>query len=376
VATPPARPSWLICRPSSLADERQWREQSVTIRDSGLCSIRNDTHWRVLLLALAFAILALLANTCDLSAQAGPHLKPLVRRSADEIGLSGLIADVTSDSMGRLLILDEAQRSVIVVDSGLQLVSRVGRSGAGPGEFREPTAIGSWAGGRFAVLDRAIRRITVFRRKGGEPGYEVETTIPLRFGGEYFCTLPHNSMLVYGAFEGNRLHVLDIKGHIRRSFAPSDAHLSPMSQGLMSRGAIACDIARGEVLVSSKFSPAVEAFRLADGERIWADSLHPFRPLTLEQTGGRTTISSGRAGFSAVSRIAMSGDNLVVQATYESRIDSATVDTVMSYIRSRSKRRWLLSRTDLPVFYAISRGRALAVSEEDLMVTLYRVLSR
>jgi hypothetical protein len=77
----------------------------------------------------------------------------------------GRIAAVVGDPSGRVYVLDALAKNVVVVDSSGAVVRRLGREGEGPGEFASPIDL-AWHGGRLAVLDSRLRRVTFWNQDG------------------------------------------------------------------------------------------------------------------------------------------------------------------------------------------------------------------
>jgi hypothetical protein len=221
------------------------------------------------------------------------------------------------------------------------------------------------ADGRVAVLDRALRRVTVFAVRDGGSSLLPERTVSIRTASESMCVLADGRLLVYGLSAGSRLHIFDLDARRLRSFAPADARLSPMAQDLLAQGRIACDPLRDEVLVSSRFLPVVEAFRISTGERVWVDTLRPFRAIAVTDRGGEVSLSSGVAGFSLISSLFRVGDYRVFQTAYESRLDNASVDTIVTYVHSRLARTWLPLQFHAPLLFPLNDTTALSVEEGD-----------
>ncbi|HXF95253.1 MAG TPA: hypothetical protein VNI61_04040 [Gemmatimonadales bacterium] len=183
-----------------------------------------------------------------------------------------------------------------------------------------------------------------------------------------------SNLLVYGLRLGSRLHVVDLDGRRLRSFASADATLSPMAQDLLAQGRIWCNPQRDEVLVSSKFLQLVEAFQISTGQRVWVDTLRPFRTIALSDRGTRVTISSGRAGFSLVSSLFSIGDYRLFQTTYESRLDNPAVDTIVTYVYSRRTGTWFPPQFDVPLLLPLRGAKVLSVEESDrLEIKLHRL---
>lgn len=329
---------------------------------------RSYRRWRsppLWIAAIAsFAVSWMLLPTPDLRAQQ-ISLEPIARLTSDQLKELAVVADVAADRQGRVFILDPTAPGIFVADARLRPIGYFGSRGSGPGEFREPVAIAMLADGRVAVLDRALGRITVFTVQDGGRSLLPQRTVSLNMSSEAMCILPGDQFLIYGLNAGKRLHVVDMDGQQIRSFAPPDAKLSPMALNLLTRGRIACERQRDEVLVSSKFLPYVEAFRTSTGERLWVDLLEPFRGISVLDGRGAVTISSGPAGFSVISSLFSLGDYRVFQTVYESRIDGAVADTIGTYVYSIRAQAWLPPEFDLPLIFRTNGDVALSVEGRD-----------
>jgi hypothetical protein len=62
---------------------------------------------------------------------------------------------------GRVILVDEIERLILLLDSALANGEPIGREGAGPGEYRVPSRLFSLVGDSSAVLDRPNRRLLV-----------------------------------------------------------------------------------------------------------------------------------------------------------------------------------------------------------------------
>ena len=70
---------------------------------------------------------------------------------------------------GRVILVDEIERLILLLDSELAEGTTVGREGAGPREYRVPSSLFSLAGDSSAVLDTPNGRLLVLT-PDGEPG--------------------------------------------------------------------------------------------------------------------------------------------------------------------------------------------------------------
>lgn len=75
------------------------------------------------------------------------------------------IADLAVDDAGQLLVLDAGNKEIAIYDSTGTFVRRMGREGAGPGEFSTPTNM-MVTDGEIVVFDPRQGRTTRFDRNG------------------------------------------------------------------------------------------------------------------------------------------------------------------------------------------------------------------
>ena len=156
------------------------------------------------------------------------RLDEISRVTSAQLDGLGQLVDAVEDSGGRLFILDASKHRILITDRRLHLLGQFGRRGKGAGEFIEPVSIGAFAGGEIAVLDRSLRRVVILAvREDGRSIAQlssVELTIP---NPESMCALKQRDLLIYGLYNGARLHVFDLKGHLLRSFGSANSDLSP-----------------------------------------------------------------------------------------------------------------------------------------------------
>jgi hypothetical protein len=295
----------------------------------------------------------------------GPILRPLASSTLQHLGVKG-IADAAIDPAGHIYLLDDSRPHIAVVDVHLRPIASYDGDTPGVGRLREPIAIGVLADGEVAVLDRAQRTITLFRLSGRGPSLLPVRVFPTDGAAEGMCIVGGSRILLYGLRGTLRLRLVDAQGHLIASMAPADSALVPRAQDLLAQGKMGCNAAHDEVLLTSKFLPAVEVYRLTTGKRLWGDTLEPFRPLDLQvQSSGGVSITSGHAGFSLIASVLDLSSCWLLQTRFDSRLDSATVDTVVSYTMSASHDREGTSRQDLPLLIGLSTTRVIAIGGPD-----------
>lgn len=123
---------------------------------------------------------------------------------------------------------------VFAPDGRLQFA--VGRAGSGPGEFREPYALYFTRGDSVVVLDRAIRRVTVFDPKT----MRVVRSFPLEGSStNHVFALGGESLVVDGVFGGagigKSVHQLSATGAYVRSVSADTAIIGRQSFRMLNR---------------------------------------------------------------------------------------------------------------------------------------------
>ena len=122
-------------------------------------------------LILLLAALALAAADLGALGSSDTVLKTeeLWRRGGErdtDADLFGVITDVEFAPNGDVYVLDMQRHDVKVFSQGGRFLRSFGRSGEGPGEFRNPTRLMSLGGDRIAVLQSSPQKISIFSTAG------------------------------------------------------------------------------------------------------------------------------------------------------------------------------------------------------------------
>ncbi len=119
---------------------------------------------------IAFAALATAAP-----AQQAPAVRDLPRPASEIDDPFSLVVGMRELSRGRVVVADGGDGEVALVDFSTGERSPLGRQGAGPGEYRSPSAVFRGRGDTIWVFDPAQQRMTVFLpdQKAGIP-FRVE----------------------------------------------------------------------------------------------------------------------------------------------------------------------------------------------------------
>jgi len=309
----------------------------------------------------AFGLLAALALASApgrLWGQGPVHLTLRAQASLESLHDPAKIVDAVEDARGNVYLLDDQSR-VTIVDRHLALLGTFAPGGSMAPRY--PVSIGLLRDGRVAVLDEGRFAIAIMRAESGGRRLVPVDTVPIKPFGRGMCVLRDGTFLIYGANGGMRVHIYGAGGRLLRSFAPADSTQNYAVQDQLAMGRIGCNEERDEVVLTSAFLPAVEAYRITTGRRIWGDTLQPYRPTEITIRSRGMTLASGPGGHSVVVTALVLGGCRLLQARYLGRQDGAGVDTVVSYLFSDTSRAGPTVRTDIPLLVTVGSDQVLSV---------------
>lgn len=161
-------------------------------------------------------------------AECNVELKPVVTLG-DANGPGALESDVNQvrrDSRGRYFVFNGGP-SIWVFDPRGAFVTRLGRDGDGPGEFREVSGVLPARGDSIIVFDWVHRRMTVF-----SPDLRFVRTAPTGVPGGLQSAVVGDHLLINAMVRtpgriGHPLHFLDYDGSILLSFGSQDGLYRP-----------------------------------------------------------------------------------------------------------------------------------------------------
>lgn len=250
--------------------------------------------WFRLPASTAFAIMsAMLVTACGAESSTGntyPRFEPLARIGSTEgrdASTLGLVADVGTDSRGRVLVLDVAEKRLAVFSPQGTLIESLGREGSGPGEFRVPVALTVDARDRVYVLDLARGGLLVFDASAEQ--VRPLNDLPLRLNASDICTMGER-LFALGARDGRLIHEISPSdGRVIRSLAADTAATDPVMAHLRSTGHLACGPGDTLTFLPSNL-PEVLRFSASGGERIGRIAIPGYRAvqITRQADGGVT----------------------------------------------------------------------------------------
>jgi 6-bladed beta-propeller len=141
-----------------------------------------------------------------------------LRDNGGSAALLGVVGLYASDSKGRIFVANGLRPDLFVFDKEGQFVQRIGRPGAGPGEFQRISKILITSGDTLRVYDGANARETVF-----DPSLKVVRHRPLPARWLQMAVYP-NDLIVANivssrpALAGLPLHLVSRSGEITKSF--------------------------------------------------------------------------------------------------------------------------------------------------------------
>lgn len=193
----------------------------------------------------------------------------------------GLLSDETFDtdlSNVRVMRLSSGQfliggrKGVLgVFDSTLRFRRQLGRSGAGPGEFRSPTLAFPKAGDSVAIFDWALRRLSIYGAELGAPSRSL--VLPefrdalLLSSGELLLT----GLIATPSAAGFPLHLVSSTGAIKRSFGTAAPRVHKNSDRVLGKSVVRSPT--GEILVGSPFRYEIQ---------VWSEDLRLTRTFRRE----------------------------------------------------------------------------------------------
>ncbi len=199
-----------------------------------------------------------------------------------ECKMLGSIRDVAIDGTGRIFVLDPLHHAVRVFGADGECLSRLGREGAGPGEFRYPESIVITRDARLHVLDSRNRRIERFDIEGDEA--RLLDSVPIPVTGIDLCVTEGRYVVAARSAEF-LLYALDESGSVVHGKGTLEAEqYMPVHAPEM----MLCPPSQGITLAASRHSPIVRWFS-SGGEQTLQRELPGFAEARVIRQDGRAT---------------------------------------------------------------------------------------
>lgn len=233
---------------------------------------------RVLLMANAvLVVLGLSVPRAQVAAQDISGGRPVLEigdayRSEEEA--FGFIGTIEVGPRGDIFVLDHFAKYVSWFGPDGRFRGRIGRSGAGPGEFLDLRSMAIDARNRLHVYDIRNNRISVYSIDDSIARYIEDQRLPERAHG--ICTIGERRFVLL-ARRDTVLHELDASGRISRSFGAAErpdndvarrmASSLPTVQFYYNQAMMTCDAATGTIVLLHEQVPIVRAFSIDGGLR-------------------------------------------------------------------------------------------------------------
>lgn len=259
----------------------------------------------------------------------------------------GRIADVTVDRVGRIIVLDEQDKSVSRWTTEGRAAGRFGRSGGGPLEFHSPTGLLVQDDGTVVVLDRALglRRFAWDSAARYLDAWQAGRTYEdaCASGNEIVALRWHDDRTV--------AQVIGPRGERVRGFGLEYRSDVELTNRLLSGGRLGC-LHRGKVATTNIILPYVWIWD-REGRSVAVTGLGEFSPMGVTEEENGLTYRLPPEGYEAVRRIVSVGaDHFLVQLffqTLESSRERAEYQELRSYLISSVTGRGVYLGTALPV---------------------------
>jgi hypothetical protein len=218
---------------------------------------------------LSFLLLPLIScTTGELPADATPawRAEEVVTIGGDSGDASFLsVRSLLFGKGGELHVLDYGSKEIKVFDPAGSFLRRIGRTGAGPGEFRDPYSL-AWLGDTLALLDPGNSRIGLF---GPDAQWIGELPAPRLTGGNDIRLFRGSTSFFW--FFSYRIAADGVQRffvrHPARGSQDTLPFVWPPPAG---RTAITCEVPRGIRFFDAPFAPQLLEIPTPDGRRVIA----------------------------------------------------------------------------------------------------------
>lgn len=247
----------------------------------------------------AVGLAALLLLACNNGPDPGPEADPLQIPSpsltiggvdAPEEAAFFLIRKVEVDRRGGVLILDPSTTHVAWFHPDGRFIRNIGRSGSGPGEFREPWAMALDDRNRLHVYDQRRREIVIYALYDTVAVHVEDQRVESRV--EDMCVAGERRFAAT-LRDSTSIDEIDERGRVIRSFGSpegpdpasvADPRAIRSFRGFYNTVVMACDVQSASIVLLYEKIPIVRAYTL-DGELRWRTVLSDFTELEIFLTG-------------------------------------------------------------------------------------------
>ena len=242
--------------------------------------------------------------------------------------------DVVLGRDGTIVVLDRGNHSVKVFGPSGNHIRTFGRSGEGPTEFRDASALDRLSDGRLVVTERSNRVKVFSRTRHGE--YEYTATHKTGIVADYACSMDGRFFISGWHMESNTvIHEVPLSiTSVARSFGPGYEDDYWLIQDQMSNGPIACLKELGLVIFAFQNTPVVRAYSVDTGDLVWSAHLQGYmQPPIWEETrpdGTGRIVFSGKGIRDRVTLLTpVSSQHVLLQTVrYEPITDPAAASVI------------------------------------------------
>jgi hypothetical protein len=264
--------------------------------------------------------------------------------------ITGFSVDAEHDVV---LVFDRQKLELSAFTNDGRYVASVGRSGAGPGEFRGAARVaGPTTAGGIYVPDHINSRISRWVLRGDS--LVLTDEVRYHLAGP-ICHLGDDLYLMAYS-DGNLIQKLDSRGLPTIAFGTAFVDGDPVIERFTANGKIACDANTQSVFVAATVYPVVRRYSALDGQLIWEaavpDMVTPVVTRNSRSSAGLPMFrpAEGQEGWEPiVSVLVAPGDQLLVQYGSNAGVGNGreivSVTTVAYDIHTGQLREL---RTDLP----------------------------
>jgi len=294
-------------------------------------------------------------------------------RSGGEVAEFGTINGGALSIAGLAIVIDRAKNRLVVLGnrSNKQLISTLGRTGSGPGEFRYPLGLRWFDSRTLTVFDDRLARLTFYSVQDGELRYNRDEVLSERPAD--FCFF--NQRLVtfrYDATGRSILHWAQTRSLRQLSTGSPFIVGSPLVESATSRGLILCLPEHGLVIAGSLYAGELRAYSPA-GNLVWRRQFPEYIPLKLRELPSGFVFEGTRQGEDVVNHMLVSicrvdHEHIMLQfglaVLRKHRWSDLTFARVETRILRSRDGTLVGSQSDLPVILAINGTRALTAGGE------------
>jgi hypothetical protein len=191
------------------------------------------------------------------------RLDSLARIGSLDVGPQAFnrVRSLLLDAAGRVYVVDNGNRAVLVFGPDGEFERQLGREGAGPGEYRDPYSL-AWLGDTLALLDPRNARLALFLRDGSWAGSWRASVIT---GAPSLVRLYRMGTAGFASFDLQRTEGPSERVFVRWSARTPAGDTVPFLMGPQAAGVQCASAGLGIGFYSNPFSPRLVQTPAPDG---------------------------------------------------------------------------------------------------------------